>query len=48
MLTGNTEAADVPHGPVAVTEMVPPTVPAVTEMVFEVEEPDHPGGNVHA
>ena len=30
----------------AITEMVPPAVPAVTLMLFVADEPDHPEGNV--
>jgi hypothetical protein len=38
----------VPQELVAVTEIVPPSAPAVAEIVVETELPLHPNGNVHA
>jgi hypothetical protein len=37
----------VPHELLAVTEIVPPLAPAVTEIDVELELPLHPEGNVH-
>jgi hypothetical protein len=36
-----------PQALFALTEIVPPTVPAVVFMEVVVEVPDHPEGNVH-
>ena len=45
--TTNVRAVLVPQPFEAVTEIFPANVPAVTLMVFVVEEPVQPDGNVH-
>ena len=47
LVTANVRAVPDPQLFDAVTEMFPDTVPVVTVMVFVVEEPVQPDGNVH-
>jgi hypothetical protein len=47
VVTARVLAMLVPQAFVAVTEMSPPTVPAVTVMELVVELPVHPAGSVH-
>jgi hypothetical protein len=47
--TAKVRGIEVPQALVAVTEIVPLLVPAaVVTILFVVELPDHPAGNVHA
>ena len=46
-VTANVLAALAPHELFAVTEIVPPALPAVVVIEVEVDEPDHPEGSVH-
>ena len=45
--TANVRAVDVPQVFVAVTDIVPPDVPADALILVLVELPDQPLGNVH-
>lgn len=45
--TENVRAVEFPHDPTAITEMVPPLVPAVAEMLFVELVPDQPAGSAH-
>ena len=47
-LTGRLLAGLLPQLFVAVTEIFPDVVPAVTEILLVVEEPVQPDGSVHA
>ena len=46
-VTDFVRAADEPQELFAVTEIVPPVVPAVALIDVVVDEPLHPAGNVH-
>ena len=48
IVTFNVRAVLVPQLFIAETEITPPVLPAVTLMLFVVEEPTHPEGSVHA
>ncbi len=45
-VTGNVADADVPQLLIAATEMLPPAVPVVTEMLLPEDVPDQPAGKV--
>jgi hypothetical protein len=46
-VTASVLTGPAPHALLALTEIVPPVVPAVVEMEVDVDDPDQPDGSVH-